>query len=65
MTKRILAPGEGLGKPGRPYNVIVSIKAYFASKKDEAANELPEENIKTKRPGKNPNRAEFHGDKVA
>ena len=32
VTKRILQPGQNLGKPGRPYTVIVSLRAYFALK---------------------------------
>ncbi len=32
VTKRIITPGQNLGKPGRPYIVKVSLKGYFASK---------------------------------
>lgn len=32
VTKRIITPGQNLGKPGRPYIVKVSIKGYFASR---------------------------------
>ena len=41
VTKRILYPGNNLGKPGRPFTVIISLKAYFASKSDDPVNETP------------------------
>lgn len=34
VTKEILETGEGLGKPGRPYIVLISFKGYFAEKED-------------------------------
>ena len=30
VTKRIITPGQNLGKPGRPFTVFVTIKGYFA-----------------------------------
>ena len=56
-------PGRDLGKPGKPYTVIISIKGYFAATNGTPNEEVPIEN-KAKRPGKNPNRKEFDGDKV-
>ena len=35
--------GQNLGKPGRPFTVFVSIKAYFASEKNTTVPVLDEE----------------------
>jgi len=32
VTKTILEVGQGIGKPGRPYEVTVSLKGFFAEK---------------------------------
>ena len=34
VTKRIITPGQNLGKPGKPYIVKISLKGYFAGKDD-------------------------------
>jgi hypothetical protein len=33
VTKRIIEPGQNLGKPGKPYIVSITIKGYFAKSK--------------------------------
>jgi len=35
VTKRIIEPGQNLGKPGRPFTVIVTLKGYFAAKEED------------------------------
>ena len=41
VTKTILEVGEGLGKPGRPYEVTVSLKGYFVER-DQTFIDVPE-----------------------
>lgn len=35
VTKRIIEPGQHLGKPGKPFVVRVIVKGYFAKRRGE------------------------------
>ena len=39
VTKRIVEPGQNLGKPGKPFVVKVAIRGYFAAQADDLAAE--------------------------
>ena len=68
VTKTIISTGEGLGKPGRPFIVLVDIEGFFAKPEEtvEAVAEKDEPKAKngTRRAGINENRKRYKDDQA-
>lgn len=66
VTKTIIETGEGLGKPGRPFIVLIEIEGFFAEVGSEQSEEpQPDQKPKgKKRAGYNENRKRFKDDQV-